>query len=94
MPKINGNITLESDEQIWNSADGEVEIQFDDDAATLGNLILSSSMTTAEIEDNDLYKIIFRSIDGKSNETDYGEIHSVMTDTTHEEAAMRESEVY
>ena len=79
---IEGDITLENDEEIWNSTDAEVEIQFDDDATVLGSFIISSAMTTAEIANNNLFQILFRSVDGGDVETDYGEIEVVMTDTT------------
>jgi len=78
----NSDIVLENDEVIRNDVDGDVELIFDDDAATLGQLVFDTSLTQGSMADDDLYEIVFRGPDTASNATDYVVLQGQITDNT------------
>ena len=61
---------------------GDVEAIFNDDATTLGQVIVDTSVDSANLADNDLYEIIARGPDSTSNATDYAVIQLKITDIT------------
>jgi len=78
----NSDFIMENDEMLRNDVNGDVEVIFDDDAATLGQLILDTSIAVGSQADNDLYEIIGRALDSAENVTDYATIQLKITDNT------------
>ena len=88
--QIDGTLTLGNGEVIGNAADTKVTITWDDDAAVLGELNLTSDNAHANLSDNDLIEVNFIADDSAGNVTEYGTIQSVITDvtTTEEDSSM------
>lgn len=63
---IDDDITLDNGEIIDNDTDGDVIIQYDDDAATLGEWVFYNTLDDSIFADNDLFNVHFRSLDEDS----------------------------
>jgi hypothetical protein len=79
--EVNGRIVLANDEYVVNDTDGDILVTFDDDAATLGELVLTTSLTKTALDPNNHMDIVFRANDGADNSVDWTKIVSTMTDT-------------
>ena len=77
-----GNLQLENDELILNSTDADFEIRFDDDATTLGQIFVSSSVDSPNTADNDLFEILFQANDDSSDLVNWVEIEAQIVDVT------------
>lgn len=79
--EINGNITLENDEIVANSTDGDLIFTFNEDDDSLGQLILRSSIAGTAVAPNDHIDITFEAKDGGSTNTEYAKIIMTVADT-------------
>jgi len=76
-------LTLENGEIVDNATtDGDVIMIYDDDAATLGQLIFDTSINATNHADDDLYEIVGRGDDSASNATDFAKIQLKFVDVT------------
>jgi len=75
-------LLLENGEIVDNGTDADITITFDDDATTLGQVIIGSSINATNLADNDVIEIIGRADDSASNDTDYATIQLKATDVT------------
>jgi len=79
-----GDIQMGSGEILSNSTDADLTLTFDDDAATLGQVIFISTNDSANIADNDLLEMLFRFYDDSLGATDWGEVEVKATDVSDE----------
>lgn len=79
-----GDITLENDEYIDNSTDGDVFFVYNDDDDSLGQFILQSSIDTPNVADNDHVDLVFQANDDSSGMTTYASIIVTATDVSDE----------
>jgi hypothetical protein len=79
--EINAAVTLANDEIIANGTDAQVSFTFDDNAATLGELIMTTSLDKTTLDPNNHFDIVFNMKDGANNSVDWVKIISTVTDT-------------
>lgn len=77
-----GDIVLENDEEIINATDGDIALTFNDDATTLGQVYIVSSIDSPLVADNDIFEIIFQANDDSSNYVDWGTIQAKILDAS------------
>lgn len=80
--EVNGDITLANDETIDNATDAKVRVTYNDDAATLGELILESDNLAPSMADNDLVSVIGKANDDMTNKTEFASFDLKFDDVT------------
>lgn len=82
--EVNADITLENDEIISNGTDAYLFFKFNDDAATLGNVVFQSTNDDGNIADSDLINyVMLRALDEDSTAVnDWCVIQAKITDAT------------
>ena len=79
---VQTKVLLENGEEIKNATDGDVVVEYDDDATTLAQFIIDSINNATNLADNDVIEIIARADDSASNDTDYVVLQAKITDVT------------
>lgn len=77
-----GDLTLANAETIDNATDGELRLTYDDDAATLGELILESDNGQANMADGDSFILRAKANDSGGTKTTYALIDLEASDVT------------
>lgn len=77
-----GSLTLANDETISNATDGDLAFMFNDDAVTLGEFFVGSTVDTPSVADNDHIDLIVQFNDDASNYTNYGKFIVTATDVS------------
>lgn len=89
--EVNDDITLENDEVLSNSTDGDFSITFNEDDDSLGSFIIKSLATlspanadSGHVDDNDHMEIIFQAPDDSATITDWVKLIATVTDVSDE----------